>query len=458
MGRVDMVLQDAAIYTNSGIVKGCLGIEDGKIAYISNGWVSSSKETISMDGKIVVPGFIDTHVHFRDPGFPYKEDFTSGSRAAAAGGFTCVVDMPNTKPPVTTAERFRDKLDKISKKSLVDFALYGGGTKIEEIPAILDAGAVGIKIFMVTDPRSHYPHDPELFTGDDGVLYDTLKCVSAEESFCAIHPGNQDIFVNESKKKWDSGRTGPRDFMDAYFGEHFIADHTAISTILILGRAAKARTHILHLRTEEGIRMINSAKQTGNLASIEVNPKYFLLGSKDLDTLGPLSTPYGLSDKERQDLWDCLNSGKVDLLATDHAPHTKNEMDPGWKNAWTIPFGNPQIDHVLSVLLTKVQEGITSLQTLIKTLSEMPAKLIGIYPHKGVIEVGSDADLTVLDLNHDSTLTDKDVHTKVGWSPYTGSKIRGKPIMTLVRGKVIMKDGKVIGEPGWGRFIPGKRG
>jgi len=457
MSGVDLVIQGGEIMTPGGKFQGAIGVEEGKIAFISNGWAPKAKKTIEIEGKIVVPGFIDTHVHFRDPGVTYKEDFATGSMAAAAGGITFVVDMPNTKPPVNTAESFIKKLEVVRNKSLVDFALYGAGTKMDEIPAILDAGATGIKLFMVTDPKAGYPHDPELFTGDDGVLYDTLKRVKAEGSFCAIHPGNQEIFVHESKKCWAAGTTRPKDFLAPYFGENFIADDTAISTIIILASSAKTPTHILHVRSEKGFKMAKMAKEAGERISIEVNPKYMLLTEKDMERLGPLSTPYGLSEKAQNILWQCLNAGEVDVLASDHAPHTKEEMEPGWKDIWSIPFGNPQLDHVITVMLSRVHEGGTSLETLIRTYSEMPAKLLGIYPRKGVIQIGSDADLTIIDLEATGTLSDKEVYTKVGWSPYNGWKFSGRPVMTIVRGRVVMDQGRVRGEQGWGQFIPGVR-
>jgi dihydroorotase (multifunctional complex type) len=460
MSDIDLVIKGGEIITPSGRFPGAVGIEGGKIAFISNGWTPTAKQTIEMEGKVLVPGFIDTHIHFRDPGRTYKEDFLTGSMSAAAGGFTFVVDMPNTKPPVNTADRFKNKLEAIRNKSIVDFALYGGhggGAEIDEIPAMLDAGAIGIKLFMIADPTPGGPHDPELFTGDDGVLYDTLKRVKSEGSFCAIHPGNQEIFAHESRKCWAAGTTRPKDFLGAYFGENFVTDDTAISTIVVLASAAKTPTHILHVRSEKGIRIANTAKEAGERISIEVNPKYMLLGEKDMERLGPLVTPYGLSEEQQSILWQGLNTDKVDVLASDHAPHTKEEMEPGWKDIWKVPFGNPQLDHVIPVLLSRINEGYTSLETLIRTYSEMPAKLVGIYPRKGAIQVGSDADLTIIDLNATGTLSDKDVYTKVGWSPYNGWKFKGRPVMTIVRGRVVMSQGKVIGEQGWGQFIPGVR-
>ncbi|MFC1799156.1 dihydroorotase family protein [Thermodesulfobacteriota bacterium] len=260
MISLDLVLHDGEIFTSSGRFRGAIGVENGKISLLTNGWIPKAKKTINLKGKVILPGFIDTHVHFRDPGLTYKEDFFTGSCAAAAGGITCVVEMPNTKPPIITANNFIEKLNVVKNKSVVDFALYGGGTRIEEIPAILDAGAIGIKLFLVADPKASYPHDPKLFTKGDGLLYDTLKCISAENSFCAIHPGNQDIFLHESKKCWANENTEPIDFLQAYFGEQFICEDTSVSTIIILAEAANARTHILHLRSKKSFQFIKTLK------------------------------------------------------------------------------------------------------------------------------------------------------------------------------------------------------
>jgi len=439
-----------------GLIDASIGVQNGQIAFVStHQWTPPAREVIELEGRVVVPGFIDTHVHFRDPGLTYKEDFTSGTRAAVAGGITTVVDMPNNKPAINTSEAFRAKRDDVGTKSLVDFALYAGATKLDQIPLMLRDGAIGVKIFMVADPKSGYPHDPELFTGDDGMLYDTLKLSKAEGTFCAVHPTNQEIFAHESKKRWAAGTTTPDDFLPAYFGENFVSDHTAIATLIEMVRACQARVHILHLRSGAGILQLHRAQQDGLPLTIEVNPKYVLHTADDMKRLGPLCTPYGLPDEERFKILRDIERGWVDILGSDHAPHTREELLPGWQDAWKIPFGNPQLDHFVSGLLTYVAEGVLSLPTLVRTLSENPAKLIGLYPRKGVIQAGSDADFAVLDLNAKGVFSDEGVQTKVGWSPFTGRAFTGKPVMTISRGKVVMRDGVVTGEPGWGRFVDG---
>jgi len=455
MGKiVDKVFVGGHIFTPGGRISGTLGVADGKIAFISSThWTPAAGEVVDVSGKLIVPGFIDTHVHFRDPGLTYKEDFLTGTRAAAAGGVTCVVDMPNNKPALTTEDRFRHKLAEIREKAVVDYALYGGATQIDEIPGMLRLGAIGIKVFMVRDPKSHYPHDPELFTGDDGVLYDTLKLVTEHGHYCAIHPTNQQIFEHESRKRWEAGTTGPREFMAAYFGENYVSDHTAVSTLIEMARASQARTHILHLRSEPGIRAIQRAKEEGVPVSMEVNPKYMFTSYEDLEARGPLAVPYAMTPAQQQMLLDCTNRGWVDVYGTDHAPHTKEEMEPGWKDAWSIPFGNPQVEHYITALLKLVSEGRMSLETLVRVCSEQPARLMGVYPRKGSIQVDSDADLAVIDLEARGTLSDGDVYTKVGWSPYSGLAYHGRPVMSVVRGRIVMRDGKVIGSPGWGQLI-----
>jgi len=454
MAKVDTLFVGGEIFTPGGCIDATLGVADGKIAFISSShWTPPAAETIDVAGKVVVPGFIDTHVHFRDPGLTYKEDFLSGTRAAAAGGVTCVADMPNNKPALTTEARFRAKLAEIGSKAVVDYALYGGATQPAEIPGMLGAGAIGIKVFMVRDPKSHYPHDPELYTGDDGILYDTLKLASEHGAYCAIHPTNQQIFEHESRKRWEAGTTGPREFMAAYFGENYVSDHTAIATLIEMARASRARTHILHLRSEPGIRAIQTAKDQGVPVSMEVNPKYMFTSFADLDAKGPLCVPYAMSPEAQQMLLDCTNRGWVDVYGTDHAPHTREEMEPGWQDAWSIPFGNPQVEHYITALLTYVSSGRMSLDTLVRVCSEQPARLMGVWPRKGSIQVDSDADFAVLDLDARGTLSDADVYTKVGWSPYSGMEYHGRPVMTVVRGRVVMRDGRVVGEAGFGKLV-----
>ena len=179
-------------------------------------------------------------------------------------------------------------------------------------------------------------------------------------------------------------------------------------------------------------------------------------GFADLDAKGPLAVPYAMTPQKQQMLLDCTNRGLVDVYGTDHAPHTRAEMEPGWKDAWSIPFGNPQVEHYITALLTHVAAGRMSLETLVRVCAEQPARLMGVWPRKGVIQVDADADFAVLDLNARGTLTDAEVYTKVGWSPYSGMQYHGRPVMTVVRGRVVMRNGKVEGEPGYGRLVTRK--
>lgn len=453
---VDLLLVGGSIYTDGGLVPASLGVSEGRIVFVSSqDWTPPAERVVDVTGKIVLPGFIDTHVHFRDPGLTYKEDFYTGTQAAAAGGVTCVVDMPNNKPALLTRERFRNKLLSVQSRAIVDFALYAGATNIAEIPGMAEEGAIGVKIFMVSDPKSKYPHDPDLFTGDDGELYDTLKLARDLNLYCAVHPQNQQLFTHESRKRWEAGTTGPRDFLEAYFGENFVGDHTAISTLIEMSRASNARTHILHVRTERSIRMIREAAEEGVPVSLEVNPKYMLLGEEDMARMGPACTPYGLPKNVRDALLRCVRNGQVDVMATDHAPHTRDELEPGWKDAWSIPFGNPQLDHASAVLLTLVNEGVLTLDNLVQTLSTGPAKLTGLYPTKGTLRVGADADLAIVDMDQAGVLTDAECYTKVKWSPYSGRAYKGRVCMTVAGGRVVMENGVVNAEPGTGRFIPG---
>jgi dihydroorotase len=454
MPNVDLVLKGGSVYMPGGAKEADIAVQEGRISGIGEeGVFSSSAEVIDVSGLLVLPGVIDTHVHFRDPGFTYKEDFGSGTQAAAAGGITFAVDMPNTNPPVITRKVLEEKIEEVKGKAYVDFGFWAGGVEVDEIPGLLEAGALGIKLFMVKDPKSGYPHDPRLFTGDPALLYEIFKKVAACNAVVSVHPTNQDLFYANSVRCWETGNTTPMDFPEAYFGKDFIGDDSSTSTILILAASAGCHLHVLHLRSDNAIRMCLDSKKAGNHVTLESNPKWFFLDESDLKRLGPLAQPCGLSKEQTAVLWGHVAGGSIDVLGTDHAPHTLEEIEPGWKNAWEIPFGNPQLDDYVPLLLTRVNEGTLTLDRFVTLCSENPAKVMGVYPRKGVLRLGSDADFTIVDMKRERVLKNEDTKTRVGWTPYAGRKVKGVPVMTVVRGKVVMRDGEITGKLGDGQHI-----
>jgi dihydroorotase len=448
----DLVIEDARVFVGGNLVEANIGIDNGAIATLSKDRLEGSKR-VRFPGKVILPGIVDSHAHVRDPGFTYKEDFETASRAAAAGGVTMFVDMPNVEPPTNSLKTFEEKKRIAKSKSIVDFNHLVFPTP-SEIPKIAEAGAAGFKIFMV---RGAYPHDPRLCIEDHGVLYRTFIAIRQTGLPCFVHPSNMPLFeafYEEHRKK------EPKDAPWISFGKAYIEEEiygTGVSTLVMLAKRTGVRLHLVHTHSEMSIGIIKEAKMAGyHNITAQVDPKYFIASASELRRLGPLVLPGGLLPRHRvETIWNALRTGVIDVLATDHAPHTSDEVKSMFdKDPWKAPFGCPQLEHYLSVFLNEVNKGTITLAQLVQVASSKPSELLGIYPKKGAIMVGSDADLVVVDMKKERTLTSEHVYTKVGWTPYEGRKVKGVPVTTIRRGEIIMEDGEVTGKPGSGIFIP----
>lgn len=409
---------------------------------------------LDVSGKLVLPGIIDLHAHTRDPGYTHKEDFYTVSQAAAVGGITTWVDMPNVEPPTTTVELLAEKRTRAAKQSLVDFGHFASGVNLEEIPKLAAAGVTGYKIFQVSGA---YPHDPRLALNEEGKLLARFRAIARTGLPCVVHPFNQPLFDFFSEEAFAQGR--PRNHVT--FSEIYTRNviwESAIASLLALQRESRVRLHAVHTHAAGSLRLLRQAKLEGQRVTVEIDPKYFHLGTKDLEEKGPQVCPAGFvpQDEERMtEIWNSLRDGTIDNLGSDHAPHTNEEVEKQRIDAWSAAMGSPQYDHYLSIFLNDVHQGKMTLSNLVRCLSENPAKILGIFPRKGALLPGSNADLVVVDFEKERTLSNEGLYTKVQWSPYAGWKVRGTPVLTMVRGKIVAENGKPIGEPGWGKYIPG---
>lgn len=455
MASTDLVLEGGRVFLGGVLVETNVVIADGKVQAITREKVAGVKK-VDVSGKVVLPGLVDLHSHIRDPGYTYKEDFETGSRAAAAGGVTMFVDMPNVEPPTTSLKTFEEKKAIASRKSIVDFNHFVFPTP-SEVSKIAAGGAAGFKIFMV---RGAYPHDPRICVEDHGMLYEMFKAVSKTGLPCLVHPSNMSLF---EKFYAEHREKAPKEKEWISFGRAYVEElvyGTSVSALVMLAKRSGVRLHLVHTHSTMAIEEVRRAKAEGYDITAQVDPKYFISTAEELRRLGPLVLPGGLLGKGRvETIWEAIRTGTIDVLATDHAPHTRDEviktMD---KNPWEAPFGCPQLEHYLSVFLNEVSKGSLTLDQLVRASSSTPAKIIGVYPRKGVIQVGSDADLVVVDLKKEKTLTSERVYTKVGWTPYEGRRVKGVPVMTVRRGEVIMEDGMVKAKKGSGMFVAPSRG
>jgi len=453
---LDLVVKGGQVWTPGGMLRAEIAIDHGKIAVIcSEAAVPAAAKVIDAQGHVVIPGLVDTHTHHREPGFTHKEDLTTATQAAAAGGVTLTVGMPNVNPPTNTLDRFKDVIEISKKKAIVDFNHNPSGTVPEEIPRLADAGCLAFKIFMVKDTGRDYPHMPGIGLHNHGELFRCFEAVAKTGLPLMVHPHDQDLMDVIEQRYWLREDRSPQAYAKAYREFDGIIWDTAIATILRFQKATGVKLHILHMSTPGGLEMVRRAKEEGRSVSCEVNPWALFLGSwENVERIGPYCLGFWVPEEHVEALWEGIHDGTVDLVGTDHAPHTREEKEIGWTDMWRSPGGEPQIQDYLRLFLTEVNRGRLTLDQVVRLTSYNPARRFGVYPRKGVIQVGSDADLVIVDMTKEETIQNKTTYTKVGWTPYDGQKVKGAPIATIVRGKVVMENGNVIGKPGDGEFVP----
>jgi dihydroorotase len=425
----DLLLKGATIVSHAGESVADLAIADGQIAALGNIAETRAGRVIQAKGLHVLPGVIDSQVHFREPGLEHKEDLTSGSRAAVLGGVTAVFEMPNTKPATTTAEALADKVVRARGRMHCDFAFFVGATKhnIDELPALERLeGAAGIKIFAGSSTG-------DLLVDDEASLSRILAKIRRRVAF---HSESETRLQARADVRRAGDVTSHSEWRDAQVAL------ASTEMLLRLARQAGKRIHILHVSTAAEMQLLALNK---DIATVEVTPQHLTLVAGEayaaLGTRAQMNPP--LRDKAHQDvLWWGLDQGVVDVLGSDHAPHTLKEKGEDYPAS---PSGMPGVQTLVPVMLDHVNKGRLSLARFVDLTSAGPQRIFGIAG-KGRIAVGYDADLTIIDLKIEKTITDDWIASKCGWTPFAGRTVKGWPVGTILRGNVAMWEGE-LGEP-----------
>lgn len=453
--NVDVRIKNGVVHTPSGAVEADLLVRGEKIF----GIVSRDEETraaleIDASGKQIVPGLIDPHAHTRVPGYEYKEDYVTSSQAAAVGGITSYVDMPNVEPPTDSVTTYEQKRRIAEEACLIDWGHFVSGTRLDQIKPCAEAGVTGYKIFQVS---GGYPHDPRLALGEPERIYAAFDAIAPTGLPCLVHPYNQPLMDLLSERALAAGR--PRDiFTFAEMYTNNVVWSSAVAVLLELQWETGVRLQLLHSHSNRSLKLIKRAKADGQRVTAAVDLKYFQLTSDEMREQGARAIPGGFitDDKERMaTIWESLLDGTLDTIDSDHAPHTAEDLQRMHEDPWTGPFGSPQYEYMFSVVLNDVNAGKLPLSVALRLLSENPARILGLYPRKGAIQVGSDADIVIVDLEREVRPTDEDTYNKSRWTPYRGRSLRGGPILTMLRGTVIAENGKVVGRPGYGKYLSG---
>ncbi|MEP9375938.1 dihydroorotase family protein [Aquabacter sp. CN5-332] len=453
---MDTIIKNGLIITADGRFQGSIGIKDGAIAAIYEvGEEPAAAEVIDAKGLAIVPGVIDMHSHHREgsePGFEYKDTIYTSTLQCAAGGVTTSVAMPNVTPPPNSLDLLNKQFAIYERDAVVDWNFNPAPTVLSEVPAMAQTGIAAFKFFMVVDTGRSYPHMPGIGVHDHGKILEIMQACAAQNVPLMVHPHDQALMDAIEHKFWERGERDALAYAKAYAAHDGVIWETAIATLLRLQKAAGCHLHILHTQTSGSVQLIREAKAAGQKVTCEINPWALFLGCEwaAIQRLGSYALSYWVPEKNVPGLWQGLNDGTIDIVATDHAPHTREEKEIGWTDGWKAHTGTPSTQFYLSMFLTAAQEGKIPLERVVEATSTRPARLFQL-DRKGEIRPGFDADLVLVDLETEYEVRDEDVLSLVGWSPYAGRTFKGKPVRTILRGKTIYVDGKVVGEKGYGK-------
>jgi dihydroorotase len=441
---VDSVLNNAKAYLNQEIVECSIAIEEGKIFKIGKEThMPKADEKTDLHHLLVLPGVIDSHVHLRDEGKAYKETFLSGTAAAAAGGVTTVLDMPNNSPVTMSAETLRNRMQTATRSVLVNVGFYSEyPPNLEGIQQVVAEGAVGFKLFMAEQVGG-------VNIDDDEALKATFKQTGKLKVPVAVHAEDHESIKNATEKL----KLAKRDDLNAFLKAHDERfELAAVERLIALQKQVEMRLHFCHLSTLQGLAAVAEAKKSSEKITCEVTPHHLLLSKDDYPHLGAkaLTMPPLRSKEHLEALWKGVTEGTVDTIGSDHAPHTLQDKDAN--SIWDIKVGISGLESMLPLMLTMVHKNKLSLARVVQLLAEKPAEIFGLA-NRGRLEQGKYADLVAVDFNQKYKIDASKFRSKAKFSPFDGWEVQGKSMKTFVNGLLTMDEQEIVGKPGCGSII-----
>jgi len=441
---VDSVFTNAKAFLGGQIVDCSIAIEETRIFKIGKETqMPNSDEKTNLHNILVLPGLIDEHVHLRDEGRAYKEDFSSGTAAAAAGGFTTVLDMPNNDPVTMSVETLRNRMRTAERKILVDVGFYSEfPKKLLELQDIVSESAVGFKLFMGSQVGG-------LNIDDDQDLQEAFVEVAKLKALVAVHAEDRALLAANEEKLKKEKKIGTADFLRVHTEE---VELKAIQRLLKLSEKTDLRLHFCHVSTMESLSAIAEAKKLGRKVTCEVTPNHLFLSSEDLKQYGQLAimAPPLRNRTHVEALWKGLEEGSVDALGSDHAPHTQSEKSAA--SIWDVKVGVPGLETTLPLIMTQVKKNRLTLAQVVRLLAEKPVEIYGLND-RGRLEPGKKANLTIVDFKRKFKIDASKFKSKAKFSPYNGWDVQGKVVKTLVNGQLVFDEGEIVAKVGVGSIV-----
>ena len=460
-----VLVRGGTIVSSNGMYTADVVCDDGVITAVSApGRWGDIDETVDASGALVFPGFIDPHVHSRDPGLTHKEDFEHSTAAAAVGGVTTILEMPNVVPPLSDLETFRQRAAYFEQHAHVDFGLWGmslGSANLDALASLIAEGVAGIKLFwgyaldrktseLVYNVEDRLPEDLVLPPGNGDVL-ELFKAVAIAGGLLAAHC--EDREVNMASARAIEGRMAAYD--DLLESRPEVAEAAAIAVGVEFARFTSCRFHVVHVSSARGLELIRQARAAGLRVTAETCPQYLTLTDESFATTPSMKVyPPIRRRQDRDALWGGLVDGTIDSIGSDHAPHTVEEKQ---QPLATQPAGAVGVETMARIMITEARRRDLPMERIAWLLSEGTARIYGLYPRKGEIRPGADADMTLVDPEREWVIRNRELHSLHPVSPWDGVSGTGAPVRTLVRGKTVMVDGELVGEPGWGRLVRSAR-